>query len=107
MRIPPCVTAAVLALAALAPRPVAGQAPPLVKPEGLRQLTAHVEIIPDDSVPLVPNVGIVIGERAVLVVDTGLGPRNGAAVAAVAQKLGGARPLYLVMTHFHPEHDLG
>jgi glyoxylase-like metal-dependent hydrolase (beta-lactamase superfamily II) len=36
-----------------------------------------------------------------------MGPRNGAAVAEVAKKLGGSRALYLVTTHFHPEHDLG
>jgi glyoxylase-like metal-dependent hydrolase (beta-lactamase superfamily II) len=41
------------------------------------------------------------------VVDTGLGPPNGAKVLAEANKLGGARPLYLVTTHVHPEHDLG
>src|SRR5262249_42282044 len=38
---------------------------------------------------------------------TGLGPPNGATVLAAAQKLAGARALYLVVTHFHPEHDLG
>ena len=81
--------------------------PPLVKAEGLRQLSAHVHVIPDNSVPMVPNVGIIVGERAALVVDTGLGPRNGATVLAQAQKLAGARPLFLVVTHFHPEHDLG
>jgi glyoxylase-like metal-dependent hydrolase (beta-lactamase superfamily II) len=41
------------------------------------------------------------------VIDTGLGPRNGAAVYEVAKKLGGDRALYLVTTHVHPEHDLG
>jgi hypothetical protein len=29
-----------------------------------------------------PNVAIVVGQRATLVVDTGLGPRNGADAAA-------------------------
>jgi glyoxylase-like metal-dependent hydrolase (beta-lactamase superfamily II) len=58
-------------------------------------------------VPGVPNVGIIVGDRAVLVVDTGLGPANGAKVLAEAQKLGGSRALYLVTTHVHPEHDLG
>jgi glyoxylase-like metal-dependent hydrolase (beta-lactamase superfamily II) len=81
--------------------------PPYVKPEGLRQISAHVHVIPDNSVPGVPNVGIVVGDKAVLVVDTGLGPPNGAKVLAEAQKLGGARTIYLVITHFHPEHDLG
>jgi hypothetical protein len=37
---------------------------PLVKIEGLRQISDHVYIIPDNSVPLVPNVGYVIGDRS-------------------------------------------
>src|SRR5262245_6691929 len=81
--------------------------PPIVKVEGLRQITPRVHIIPDNSVPLVPNVGYVVGDRAVLVIDTGLGAPNGAAVYEVAKKLAGAKALYLVTTHVHPEHDLG
>src|SRR5262245_45531247 len=80
---------------------------PVVKVEGLRQISAHVHIIPDNSVPGVPNVGYVVGDRAALVIDTGLGSRNGAAVYEVASKLAGAKALYLVTTHVHPEHDLG
>jgi hypothetical protein len=34
-----------------------------------------------------PNIGIVVGENATLVVDTGLGPRNGATAARVAKRL--------------------
>lgn len=109
MRTSPQAIVTALGLLALCPLHLAAQTPPppLVQTEGLRQISAHVYIIPDNSVPLVPNVGFIVGERAVLVVDTGLGPRNGAAVLAVAEKLGGARALYLVTTHFHPEHDLG
>ncbi|HET9175504.1 MAG TPA: MBL fold metallo-hydrolase [Pseudolabrys sp.] len=90
-------------------QPLAAQTPPdpIVKTEGLQKVSPHVYIIPDNSVPLVPNVGFVIGERGILVIDTGLGPRNGSAVLEVAKKLGGSRALYLVTTHFHPEHDLG
>jgi glyoxylase-like metal-dependent hydrolase (beta-lactamase superfamily II) len=55
----------------------------------------------------VPNIGYVIGERAVLVIDTGMGPPNGKAVYEVAARLAGGKPLYLVTTHIHPEHDLG
>src|SRR6202451_3467515 len=54
-----------------------------------------------------PNVAIVIGERATLVVDTGLGPRNGATVARAAAKLSRNQKLYLTTTHFHPEHAAG
>jgi glyoxylase-like metal-dependent hydrolase (beta-lactamase superfamily II) len=54
-----------------------------------------------------PNVGIVVGRSATLVVDTGLGPRNGAIVAKQAAKLRPGARLYLVTTHFHAEHTVG
>ena len=55
-----------------------------------------------------PNIGIVVGKRATLVVDTGLGPRNGATVARVVAKLAhGNQKLFLTTTHFHPEHAAG
>lgn len=54
-----------------------------------------------------PNIGIVVGEKATLVVDTGLGPRNGATVARVAKRLAPDNTLYLTTTHFHPEHAGG
>src|SRR5580698_8432813 len=54
-----------------------------------------------------PNVAIIVGQRATLVVDTGLGPRNGATVARAAAKLSGNRKLFLTTTHFHPEHAAG
>jgi glyoxylase-like metal-dependent hydrolase (beta-lactamase superfamily II) len=80
---------------------------PLVKAEGLRQLSPHVHVIPDNSVPLVPNVGFILGDKAILIIDTGLGGLNGATVAKAAARLGGSRQMYLVTTHVHPEHDLG
>ena len=54
-----------------------------------------------------PNIGIVVGENATLVVDTGLGARNGATVARVAKRLAPNNKLYLTTTHFHPEHAAG
>jgi glyoxylase-like metal-dependent hydrolase (beta-lactamase superfamily II) len=54
-----------------------------------------------------PNIGIVVGGTATLVVDTGLGPRNGVTVARVAKKLAPNNKLYLTTTHFHPEHAAG
>jgi glyoxylase-like metal-dependent hydrolase (beta-lactamase superfamily II) len=54
-----------------------------------------------------PNIGIIVGEKATLVVDTGLGPRNGATVARVAKRLAPDNKLYLTTTHFHPEHAGG
>ncbi len=54
-----------------------------------------------------PNVGIVVGDRATLVIDTGLGAKNGAIVVKQAEKLSKAPILYLTTTHFHPEHAMG
>ena len=101
------VLGAILALIAASDGVAQTPPDPIVKVDGLRRISAHVHVIPDNSVPAVPNVGFVVGETGVLVIDTGLGPRNGAAVAEVAQRLGGSRALYLVTTHVHPEHDLG
>jgi glyoxylase-like metal-dependent hydrolase (beta-lactamase superfamily II) len=55
-----------------------------------------------------PNIAIVVGSRATLVVDTGLGPKNGATAARVAAKLApNNHKLFLTTTHFHPEHAAG
>jgi glyoxylase-like metal-dependent hydrolase (beta-lactamase superfamily II) len=55
-----------------------------------------------------PNIAIVVGSRATLVVDTGLGPKNGATIARVAAKLAPNNTrLFLTTTHFHPEHAGG
>jgi len=55
-----------------------------------------------------PNIAIVVGNRATLVVDTGLGPSNGATIARVTAKLAPAnQKLFLTTTHFHPEHAAG
>lgn len=48
-----------------------------------------------------------VGNRATLVVDTGIGARNGAIVVKQAEKLAKAPILYLTTTHFHPEHAMG
>ena len=72
-----------------------------------REVADGVHVIPDGRVPLVPNVGIVVGDRAVLVVDTGMGPRNGATVRGHADRLAAGRRLFLTLTHFHPEHGYG
>jgi glyoxylase-like metal-dependent hydrolase (beta-lactamase superfamily II) len=107
MRAPLGLIVSALALALATPLAAQTPPPPIIKTEGLKQISPHVQIIPDNSVPLTPNVGYVIGDEAMLVIDTGLGPRNGAAVYEVAKKLGGEKQIYLVTTHVHPEHDLG
>jgi glyoxylase-like metal-dependent hydrolase (beta-lactamase superfamily II) len=54
-----------------------------------------------------PNIAIVVGDRATLVVDTGMGPRNGAVIVREVQKLAKGPTLYITTTHFHPEHVTG
>ena len=80
---------------------------PLVVANTTVRVSPHVWVIPDRSTPLVPNIGIIVGSKAALVVDTGLGERNGAVALAEARKAAPGRALYLVTTHVHPEHDLG
>jgi glyoxylase-like metal-dependent hydrolase (beta-lactamase superfamily II) len=81
--------------------------PPIIKQGAAKKVAEHTFVILDDNVGMVPNVGIVVGERATLIVDTGLGERNGAIVLAEARKLGLNTKFYVTATHFHPEHDLG
>jgi len=85
-----------------------GPAPdPLIREGVTVKLGPHTHAIPDGSVPLVPNVGIVVGSRATLVVDTGLGRRNGEAVLREVAKVSRNDQLYIVTTHFHAEHTMG
>ncbi len=81
--------------------------PPLVRENVTEKISDHVYVIPDNSVSMVPNIGIIVGSRGTLVVDTGLGARNGQTVVREMQKVSKTPELYLVTTHFHPEHDLG
>jgi glyoxylase-like metal-dependent hydrolase (beta-lactamase superfamily II) len=90
-------------------QPAAGAAPadPLIKEGATVKLTDHVWVIPDFNVGLVPNVGIIVGSRATLVVDTGLGPRNGEAIVREMKKVSKNTEVFVVTTHYHPEHSLG
>ena len=80
---------------------------PDVDETGIREIADGIWVIPDRRVPLVPNIGIVVGDDAALVVDTAMGPRNGARVLAAAKEKAAGRPLLLTITHFHPEHGFG
>jgi glyoxylase-like metal-dependent hydrolase (beta-lactamase superfamily II) len=81
--------------------------PPMVKENKTRKISPHSYVIDDDSVVLVPNVGIVVGSKATLVVDTGMGPKNGAIVMKEVAKVSKNSQIYLVTTHFHAEHVAG
>lgn len=80
---------------------------PLVREGTARQIDERVHVIPDERIEFVPNVGIVVGDDAALVIDTAMGPRNGDVVLREARRLAGGRPLFVTLTHFHPEHGFG
>ncbi len=82
-------------------------APPLVKEGKTVKISEHVYVIPDELTPMVPNVGIVVGSTATLVVDPGMGVRSGEVVLREAAKLSRNTEIYIVNTHFHPEHTTG
>src|ERR1700712_2113932 len=84
---------------------------------GLAMAQMSMANLPENSVTRVsdhvyaiigfPNIAIVVGNGATLVVDTGMGPRNGATIVREVAKLTKNPKLFLTTTHFHPEHSMG
>jgi glyoxylase-like metal-dependent hydrolase (beta-lactamase superfamily II) len=83
------------------------QPPPLIQENKTIKVSEHVYVIPDGRVNLVPNIGIIVGTRATLIVDAGMGPRNGQTVMRELAKVSKNTDLYFTTTHFHPEHMTG
>lgn len=79
-----------------------GAVSPIVAENAVKRVSEHSYVIMG-----FPNIGFVVGNRATLVIDTGMGARNGATVLREAQKLSKNAALYLTTTHFHPEHASG
>ena len=80
---------------------------PLVKENATVKLAPHTYVIPDNNVGLVPNVGIVVGSRGTLVIDPGLGRRNGETVLREVGKVSKNSEVFIGTTHFHAEHTTG
>jgi len=80
---------------------------PIVKEGTTVKISPHVYVIPDEGARGVPNVGIIVGSRATLVVDPGMGLKSGQAVLREVAKVSKGTEIYLVNTHFHPEHTTG
>jgi glyoxylase-like metal-dependent hydrolase (beta-lactamase superfamily II) len=106
MRVVTCVVGACLSAVAAAQAPAPGPVP-LQREGATVKISEHVYVIPDFKVGMVPNVGIVVGSRATLVIDPGMGLKNGQVVLREAQKVSQGPDLYIVNTHFHPEHTTG
>jgi glyoxylase-like metal-dependent hydrolase (beta-lactamase superfamily II) len=101
------VLAAGMSLPSIASSQTPAVADPLVRENVTVKLAAHTYVIPDGNVGLVPNVGIIVGSRATLVIDPGLGRRNGEAVLREVAKVSKNSQLFVASTHFHAEHTTG
>ncbi|REG86631.1 MBL fold metallo-hydrolase [Marinomonas pollencensis] len=74
----------------------------------LKKVSDGVYVIEDKNHTfMVPNVSIILGEKAAMIVDTGLSVESAKRVLQEAKKLAGDKKLYLTLTHFHPEHGFG
>ncbi len=80
---------------------------PVVDARFPAEMAPGVFVLPDRRIPLVPNIGIVVGRDLVLVVDCGLGPESGESVIKLARQLAPGRGVVLTVTHAHPEHGFG
>ena len=91
-----------LTLAFLAAATAFGQFPSPTLPEVTTKVSERIFMTTG-----FPNVVYVVGNDATLVVDTGLGNKNGALVARSAKRLSKGPKLFLTTTHYHPEHAAG
>jgi hypothetical protein len=81
--------------------------PGVVEITGELQIAPDLVVVPNRHLDLVPNIGVIGGTHSVLVVETGMGPRNAEKVLTFAAGYANGRRLYLTTTHFHPEHAFG
>jgi glyoxylase-like metal-dependent hydrolase (beta-lactamase superfamily II) len=93
--------------AAQAQAPAHAPAPPVVKEGTTVKISDHVYLIPDEKVGMVPNVGIIVGSKATLIVDPGMGVRSGQAVLREMAKVSKNADVIIVNTHYHSEHTTG
>jgi len=91
-----------LTLAFLAAATAFGQFPSPTLTEVTTKVSEHIFMTTG-----FPNVVYVVGNDATLVVDTGLGNKNGGLVARTAKRLSKGPKLFLTTTHYHPEHAAG
>lgn len=102
---------AMLACCAFAAAPASAQRAytdiPVVKEGKTVKISPNVYVIPDENRRGVPNVGIIVGSRATLIIDPGMGMKSGEAVLREAAKVSKGNEIYLVTTHMHPEHTTG
>ena len=68
---------------------------PVVEITGVTEVARDLVVVPNRHIDLVPNIGVIGGTRSVLIVETGLGPRNAEKILTFAADYAKGRRLYL------------